>query len=134
MDWLLNLLTAPWRWLQRLARGFMAMSLAARLAWAAAGFLAFIVLLTLVALLLSGGSGWTTLQSWWSPGKGLVVILLVLIVSVLVYYAARLWMQQESRPLPRYRRGLGSCPDRDGSAADRPEEFAAVSRAGLRRP
>jgi len=100
MDWLLNLLTAPWRWLQRVARGFMAMSLAARLAWAAAGFLAFIVLLTLVALLLSGGSGWTTLQSWWSPGKGLVVILLVLIVSVLVYYAARLWMQQESARFP----------------------------------
>ena len=100
MDWLLNLLTAPWRWLKRFVRGFLAMSLAARIAWATALFLSFVVLLTLAALLLSGGSGWTTLQAWWSPGKGMLVIFLVCLVSVLVYYAARVWLQHDSGRFP----------------------------------
>lgn len=100
MDWLLNLLTAPWRLLKRFVRGFLAMSLAARIAWATALFLTFVVLLTLIALLCSGGSGWTTLQAWWSPGKGLLVIFLVCLVSVLVYYAARVWLQHDSGRFP----------------------------------
>jgi len=100
MDWFLNLLTAPWRFLNRVARGFMAMSLASRIAWATAAFLIFFVLLTLCALLLAGGTGWTTLQAWWSPGKGLAVIVLVIVVSVLVYYAARLWLQRENSRFP----------------------------------
>jgi hypothetical protein len=100
MDWFLNLLTAPWRFLKRVARGFMVMSLASRIAWATAAFLTFFVLLTLCALLLAGGTGWTTLQAWWSPGKGAVVIVLVIVVSVLVYYAARLWLQRENSRFP----------------------------------
>jgi hypothetical protein len=100
MDWVLTLVTAPWRWLKRVARGFMALSLPARIAWATAFFLTFFVLLTLCALLFSGGSGWTTLQAWWSPGKGLSVIGLVLLVSVLVYYAARLWLHRDGFRFP----------------------------------
>ena len=100
MDWFLNLLTAPWRFLKRGAGGFMLMSLAARIAWMTAAFLTFFVLLTLCALLLSGGSSWATLQAWWSPGKGLIVIVLMIVVSVLVYYAARLWLQSESSRFP----------------------------------
>ena len=100
MDWFLNLLTAPWRFFKRVARGFMAMSLASRIAWATAAFLIFFVLLTLCALLLAGGSGWTTLQAWYSPGKGLLVLVLVIVVSVLVYYAARLWLQRDASRFP----------------------------------
>ena len=100
MDWFLKLLTAPWRWLKLVARGFMTLSLAARIAWATAVFLTFFVVLTLCALLFSGGSGWTTLQAWWSPGKGLSVITLVIVVSVLVYYAARLWLHRENSRFP----------------------------------
>jgi hypothetical protein len=100
MDWFLNLVTAPWRFAKRVARGFMALSLASRIAWATLVFLTFFVLLTLCALLLSGGTGWTTLQAWWSPGKGLFVGALVIVVSVLVYYAARLWLQRENSRFP----------------------------------
>lgn len=100
MDWLLNILTAPWRGLKRLVQGFLAMSLAARIAWATAVFLSFVVLLAFVALLLAGGSGWSALQAWWSPGKALLVIVLVILVSVLVYYAARVWLQHDGGRFP----------------------------------
>lgn len=45
----------------------------------------------LMVLLLGQAS---IFQSWWSPGKAIILFVLLLVVPILVYYAARLWLDR----------------------------------------
>ena len=92
MDWVLKLLALPWNGCVQFYRGFLASSLPARIAWTVAIFQLFVVVLAfLMVLLLGQGS---IFQSWWSPGKAITLLVLLLVVPILVYYAARLWLDR----------------------------------------
>ncbi|MEI6036504.1 MAG: type VI secretion protein IcmF/TssM N-terminal domain-containing protein [Planctomycetota bacterium] len=92
MDWLLKLLALPWNGCAQFYRGFLASSLSARIAWTVAIFQLFVVVLAFLMVLLLGQA--SIFQSWWSPGKAIVLFLLLLLVPILVYYAARLWLDR----------------------------------------
>ena len=92
MDWLLKLLAIPWNGCAQFYRGFLASSLSARIAWTVAIFQLFVVVLAFLMVLLLGQA--SIFQSWWSPGKAIILFVLLLVVPILVYYAARLWLDR----------------------------------------
>lgn len=95
---MLELLTAPFRAAKASTRQFLAASLSARIAWVVALLQILIVILTVVVILVAGGM--PVFQAWWTPGKALAVIGLLILVPLLVYYAARLWLQHETDRWP----------------------------------
>lgn len=98
MDTLLKILSAPWRATSRAAQGFLTLTLAARIAWAVALLQGFVVLMTLVVILMTGGTA--VFEAWWTPGKAVALLILMLLVPLLVYYSARLWFQHETARWP----------------------------------
>ena len=92
MDWLLKLFAIPWNGCTQFYRGFLASSLSARIAWTVAIFQLFVVVLAFLMVLLLGQA--SIFQSWWSPGKAIILFVLLLVVPILVYYAARLWLDR----------------------------------------
>jgi hypothetical protein len=94
MELLKRLLLLPIDFASWLAKRFLNLSLAARIGWAVASLQLLVVLLTLAAVFAAGGG--QLFRAWWSVGKLLALLALLVIVPLLVYQAARLWLQHES--------------------------------------
>ncbi|NQW49085.1 MAG: hypothetical protein HQ464_15090 [Planctomycetes bacterium] len=73
-------------------------SVATRIAWIVALF-QFVVVALAVSVVLGAGDR-AVLQSWWSPGKALALVLLLVLVPLLVYQAARLWLEHQGGRWP----------------------------------
>lgn len=98
MNTLLKMLSAPWRATSQVAGNFLALTLAARIAWAIAFLQVFVVLMTLVVIFTTGGAD--VFEAWWTPSKALALLLLLIVVPLLVYSSARLWFQHETARWP----------------------------------
>ncbi len=98
MKTLFDILMLPATAFGKMARGYLSMTLPARVAWAVAVFQALIVILAIVAVMTAGGSH--LFRAWWSPGKGIVLLLLLVLVPLMVYQAVRLWIHQETARWP----------------------------------
>lgn len=94
LQWLLT----PFTMLANLPRTVAGMSLAARIAALVGVFQVVVVLLAIVVLLV--GEEQQVLQAWWRPGKLAVLALLLVITPVLVYQAARLWLERDASRFP----------------------------------
>lgn len=92
------MLSAPWRATSQAAHGFLALTLAARIAWVVAFLQLFVVVMTLVVIFTTGGSD--AFEAWWRPAKALALLLLMVVVPLLVYASARLWFQHETTRWP----------------------------------
>lgn len=73
---------------------FFVLSLAARIAWAVAFLLCFVVLMTLLVVLITGGAA--VFEAWWTPAKAASLVVLLCLIPTLVFYSARLWFHHES--------------------------------------
>jgi hypothetical protein len=98
MQRVLNILLLPVTATVAAVRWFGNASVAARIAWIVALFQVVVVVLALVVVLSTRDRA--IIQSWWSPGKGLVLLLLMALVPLLVYRAARLWLERQDGRWP----------------------------------
>ena len=98
MQSLLNILLLPFTASAAAVRWFAKASAAARIAWIVALFQ--FVVVVLAAIVVFGTGDRAVLQSWWSPGKALALLLLLGLVPVLVYQAARLWLEHQGGRWP----------------------------------
>lgn len=94
LEWLLT----PFTMLANLPRTVAAMSLAARIAALVAVFQIVVVLLAIVVLLV--GEERQVLQAWWRPGKLAVLAVLLVLTPLLVYQAAKLWLERDASRFP----------------------------------
>ena len=98
MQLLLNILLLPITSTSAAVRWFAKTSVAARIAWIVALFQ--FVVVVLAAIVVFGMGDRAVLQSWWSPGKALALVLLLMLVPLLVYQAARLWLEHQGGRWP----------------------------------
>ena len=77
--------------LSLLLQRFLALSLAARIAWGVAAVLVMAVVMTALAVFLRGEPGVVLL--WWEPGKGLLILLLLIAIPLCVYKAFEYWLR-----------------------------------------
>ena len=98
MQSLLNILLLPFTATAAAVRWFGRASVAARIAWIVALF-QFVIVVLAVSVVLGAGDR-AVLQSWWSPGKAFALLLLLLLVPLLVYRAARLWLEHQGGRWP----------------------------------
>ena len=98
MQSLLTFLLLPFTATATAVRWFARASVAARIAWIVALFQ--FVVVALAASVVLGAGDRAVLQSWWSPGKALALLLLVVLVPLLVYQAARLWLEHQGGRWP----------------------------------
>ena len=98
MQSLLKILLLPFTTIAAAMRGFGRASVATRIAWIVALF-QFVVVALAVGVVLGAGDR-AVLQSWWSPGKAAALLLLVVLVPLLVYQAARLWLEHQGGRWP----------------------------------
>lgn len=98
MQLLLNILLLPFTACAAAVRWFAKASVAARIAWIVALFQ--FVVVVLAAMVVFGTGDRAVLQSWWSPGKPLARLLLLIAVPLLVYQAARLWLEHQGGRWP----------------------------------
>ncbi|MFM7520237.1 MAG: type VI secretion protein IcmF/TssM N-terminal domain-containing protein [Planctomycetota bacterium] len=93
MQSLLKVLLLPATTLVAAVRWFGNASVAARIAWIVALFQCVVVALAVAVVVWTGDR--SVFQSWWSPGKAFALLLLLILVPVLVYQAARLWLERQ---------------------------------------
>ncbi len=93
-----TILLAPFAAIVAAVRWFAMASLSVRIAWIVALFQSVVVVLAAIVVLGTGDRA--VLQSWWSPGKALALLLLLVLVPVLVYQAARLWLEHQGGRWP----------------------------------
>jgi len=98
MQSLLNILLLPFTTIAAAMRWFGRASVATRIAWIVALF-QFVVVVLAVSVVLGTGER-AVLQSWWSPGKAIALVLLLVLVPLLVYQAARLWLEHQGGRWP----------------------------------
>jgi hypothetical protein len=98
MQSLLNILLLPFTAIAAAVRWFGRASVAAKIAWIVALFQ--FVVVALAASVVLGAGDRAVLQSWWSPGKAAALLLLVVLVPLLVYQAARLWLEHQGGRWP----------------------------------
>ena len=98
MQLLLNILLFPFTATAEAVRWFAKASVATRIAWIVALFQ--FVVVVLAAIVGVGTGDRAVLQSWWSPGKALALLLLLVAVPLLVYQAARLWLEHQGGRWP----------------------------------
>ena len=98
MQSLLTILLLPFTATAAAVRWFGRASVAARIAWIVALFQ--FVVVALAATVVLGAGDRAVLQSWWSPGKALALVLLLVLVPLLVYQAARLWLEHQGGRWP----------------------------------
>jgi hypothetical protein len=98
MQSLLTILLLPFTAIAAAVRWFGRATVAARIAWIVALF-QFVVVVLAVSVVLGAGDR-AVLQSWWSPGKALALLLLLMLVPLLVYQAARLWLEHQGGRWP----------------------------------
>jgi hypothetical protein len=98
MQLLLNILLLPFTACAAAVRWFAKASVAARIAWIVALFQSVVVVLA--AIVVFGTGDRAVLQSWWSPGKAVALLLLLIVVPLLVYQAARLWLEHQGGRWP----------------------------------
>jgi hypothetical protein len=98
MTAILQWLMTPFTTLANLPRTVAGMSLAARIAALVAVFQVVVVLLAIVVLLV--GEEQQVLAAWWRPGKLAVLALLLVLTPLLVYQAARLWLERDASRFP----------------------------------
>lgn len=91
MQWLL----APLRFVNRLPQAVAALSLAARIALLVGVFQLVVVLLAIVVLLVGDEQ---VFEAWWQPGKLAMLAVLLVLTPLLVYQAARLWLERDASP------------------------------------
>lgn len=94
---LVHWLMTPFRYVQRLPQVVAGMSLPARIAAVVGFFLVTLVVLAFTALLFSDEN---VLQAWWTPGRVLLVALLLFVTPLVVYMAAKLWLEREASKFP----------------------------------
>jgi len=94
LEWLLT----PFTMLANLPRTVASMSLAARIAALVAVFQVVVVALAIVVLLV--GDERQVVQAWWRPGKLAVLAVLLVLTPLLVYQAARLWLERDASRFP----------------------------------
>lgn len=97
MQWL-SWLTWPFRWAAQAPQALASLSLAARIA-AVVGVFQMVVVLLAIGVLLVGGER-QVFQAWWRPGKLAVLALLLVLTPMLVYQAARLWLERDATRWP----------------------------------
>lgn len=93
VSWLLS----PLRMLHSIPRRVGSLSLAARVALAIAVFQLLVVILAIFFIAIDKTE---VLAAWRDPGKIAVLILLLLFTPVLVYYAARAWLERDASRFP----------------------------------
>lgn len=98
MQSLLVILMLPFTATAAAVRWFGRASVAARIAWIVALFQIVVVVLAVSVVLGAGDRA--VLQAWWSPGKAIALVLLLLLVPLLVYQAARLWLEHQGGRWP----------------------------------
>lgn len=94
LEWLLT----PFTSLANLPRTVASMSLAARIAALVALFQVVVVVLAIVVLFV--GEERQVLQAWWRPGKLAVLAVLLVLTPLLVYQAAKLWLERDASRFP----------------------------------
>jgi hypothetical protein len=93
MQWLL----APIRFVNRLPQAIASLTLAARIALLVGVFQVVVVLLAVVVLLVGDEQ---VFEAWWQPGKLLMLAVLLVLTPLLVYQAARLWLDRDASRWP----------------------------------
>lgn len=117
MQWLL----APLRFVNRLPQAVAALSLAARIALLVGVFQLVVVLLAIVVLLVGDEQ---VFEAWWQPGKLAMLAVLLVLTPLLVYQAARLWLERDASRWPdileAWQAGLGELRRQGISLTDVP--------------
>lgn len=93
MQWLL----APLRFVNRLPQAVASLSLAARIGLLVGIFQVVVVLLAIVVLLVGDEQ---VFEAWWQPGKLAMLAVLLVLTPLLVYQAARLWLERDASRWP----------------------------------
>ena len=76
--------------LSLLLQRFLALSLAARIAWGVAAVLVAAVVMTALAVFLRGERGVVLL--WWEPGRALLILLLLIAIPLCIYKGIEYWL------------------------------------------
>ena len=126
MQSLLNILLLPFTAMAAAVRWFGRASVAAKIAWIVALFQ--FVVVALAASVVLGAGDRAVLQSWWSPGKALALLLLVVLVPLLVYQAARLWLEHQGGRWPDIARLVRNRGGGAGASPARPRQAPSGSR------